>query len=135
MATAQAEVTTAIRVGNELFERNVRARNATALVEAFYAEDALVLPPDQPMVSGRTRIAEFWEQMFRMGLREAALETLRVEASGDLAVEIGRYTLMLGPEGPGAVEARGKYLVTYRRRADGTWKAAADMFSGNGPAG
>jgi len=73
--------------------------------------------------------------MFRMGLREAALETLRVEASGDLAVEIGRYTLTLGPEGPGAVQARGKYLVAYRRQADGTWQAIADMFSGNGPAG
>ena len=135
MATVQTEVTTAIQAGNRQFERNIRARDATALVEAFYAEDALVLPPDQPIVSGRAQVTEFWQQMFRMGLRGAALATLQVEASDDLVVEVGKYTLTLGPEGPGAVQSRGKYLVAYRRQADGGWKATADMFSGDGPAG
>ncbi len=43
------------------------------------------MPQDHPMVEGREQIVEFWQGMFSVGLRDAALETVRVEASGDLA--------------------------------------------------
>jgi ketosteroid isomerase-like protein len=133
MVAGFADVTKAIRSGDDEFERNVRGRNAAQLVEAFYAKDAVVMPPGQPMVSGRAQVVEFWQGMFGMGLRDARLEIVRVEASGDLACEIGQYALTIGPEGAAPTLARGKYLVAHRRQADGSWRAIADMFSADSP--
>jgi len=134
MTTEQTEVTKAIRALNAEFERNVRAQSASQLVQAAYAEDAVVLPPNQPMVSGRTQITEFWQGMFGAGLKDASLETVRVEASGDLASEIGKYTLTIQPKDAAPVQAQGKYLVALRRQADGAWRLVADMFSSDSPA-
>ena len=134
MATVQTDVTKQIRAGDDEFERNIRAQDAARLVAAFYTADAVVMPPDQPMVSGQEQIKGFWQAMFGAGLRDGALEIVQVEASGDLACEVGKYTLTIDPTGAAPVLAQGKYLVVHRRQPDGSWKAIADMFSGNGPA-
>ncbi len=129
MAAGQTDATKAIRKNDDEFERNVRAQNAPALVEAFYAEEAVVLPPNQPMVSGRASIMELFQGLFGAGLRDAALEIVRVDESGDLAAELGKYTLTIG-----TAQDKGKYLVVWRRQPDGAWRAIADMFSSDSPA-
>ncbi len=129
MAASQTEVTKAIRAANAEFERIVRAQNAPQLVETAYVEDAVLLPPNQPMLSGRAKIAEFWQGMFGAGLRDASLETVQVDFSGGLASEIGKYTLTIQPAGAQPIQAQGKYLVAWRQQADGAWKLTADMFS------
>ncbi len=127
MTTEQVDATSEIRANVAAFERNVRAQDASGVAEAFYAEDGMVMPPDQPVVRGRARIAEFWQGMFNAGLREAALTIEQLEASGDIAYEIGRFELQVGEAKP-----TGKYVVVHRRQANGKWRAIADMFSFNG---
>jgi ketosteroid isomerase-like protein len=108
-----------VRALNEQFLRNLRAGDVDALVDSFYAEDARVLPPNKPMVEGRAAIRELWRgALGRVG--DMTLETVDVQTSGDLAYEVGRFTMG---------GATGKYLVVLRRQTDGSWKAAADMFS------
>jgi ketosteroid isomerase-like protein len=122
----------AVRANNDEFERNVRQQDASRLVQAFYAEDAVLMPPDQPAISGQSRIAEFWGGMFQAGVRAAKLETTQLDVSGDLASEIGTYTLKMQAPGTETTEAKGKYVVVLRKQKDGAWKAVTDMFSGNG---
>ncbi len=130
MATAQEDVAKAIRANDDAFERCIRAKDANGLVEVFYEEGAALMPPNQPALMGREAIAGLFGALFGMGLKEIKLEIVSVETSGDMAAEVGRYTMTVG-EG----EDRGKYLVTHRRQPDGSWKAFADIFNSDLPAG
>src|SRR2546422_11682618 len=63
VATTQAfpsDIPSIILAMDQEFVRNVEAKNAEKLVNAFYAEDAQVLPPGQPLVSGRDAIKQLW---------------------------------------------------------------------------
>ncbi len=129
MATVQKDVTKAIRANDDEFERCIRDKDARGLVEAFSAEDGAIMPPNSPAQVGREAIAGMFGALFGMGLKEIKLEIVSVEESGDLAAEVGRYTMMVG-EG----QDRGKYVVVHKRQADGSWRAVHDIFNSDLPA-
>jgi len=61
----------------------------------------------------------------------------RADASkgGDLVYTVGTYTLtMSGPKDKKPVTDKGKYMTLYKKQADGTWKAVADMINSDLPA-
>jgi len=62
-----------------------------------------------------------------------ALDTTRVDSSGDLACGRGRYALTLAPPGAGQVQDIGTYVVVYRRNAAGQWRAVEDIFNSDAP--
>jgi ketosteroid isomerase-like protein len=117
------------------FMRNVNAGDVEALVSAFYAEDAELLPPNAPVMQGHAAIKECWKGMVSAGLKINVLAAKRIEESGDLAYASGVYELTLSPPGGGTMADSGKYVVVYRRQADGSWKARADIFNSSRPAG
>lgn len=65
-----------------------------------------------------------------MGLKEAVLETVELDAQGETAIEIGRYTLKA--EG-GAVADQGKYIVIWKSDS-GSRKLHQDIWNTNRPA-
>jgi uncharacterized protein (TIGR02246 family) len=135
MATGQTDAERALRALDEVFVQHANARDAAGLVEAFYSRDATLLPPDSPVIRGADQIRGFWQGLIDAGGADVTLETTQIEASGDLAYGIGRYTFtMPSPSGERARQS-GKYLVVFRRQRDGSWKAIADMFSGDQPTG
>src|SRR5215470_12248095 len=73
------------------------AREDFAGLAALYTENAKVLPPDGPIVSGRGAIEEFWRSAANaLGLTEATLNTVDLEMSGDVACEVGEANLKVG---------------------------------------
>jgi len=55
---------------------------------------------------------------------DVTIESDHIEAAGDLAYCVGRYD--------GEIEGKrqqGKYVVVFRRQADGGYKAIADIFN------
>jgi len=58
-----------------------------------------------------------------------------VEASrsGDFAYDIGTYQLTMNDPQGKPMSERGKYTVVWKKQADGSWKAVADMFSSDLP--
>ena len=132
-STGDSQLLATIRAIADEFIRHVRAKNADSLVKNFYAEDCQVLPPNLPMVQGQSAVREFWQGLFGMGLSNISLEPTKVDASGDLAYEIGKYELEIQPPSGEPVRDNGKYVVVYRRQADGSLKAIADMFSSDNP--
>jgi len=97
--------------------------NDAARVASFYAEDAIVMPPDQSMVRGRSNIEAYYARGFRTevsGFRLAPMESAKIGAH---AFEVGTSTLT---ERRGASD--GKYVVIYRR-VRGEWKIAYDIFN------
>ena len=61
-----------------------------------------------------------------------AMETERIDYSGNLAYELGRITMMLrGPDGK-VVENHGKYLDVWKKYGRSAWRIIAHAPSGNG---
>ena len=115
----------AIRALNEAFVRHFNAGDAEGLARAVYAEDARLLPPNQPMIVGRAQIAAALRGFLEAGMGGLTIESyeLEIARSGDLAYGIGTFSLARpAPD-------RGKFVEVYRRQADGSWRCVADMFS------
>lgn len=119
----------AIRRLDEEFMKMAGAKDAAALVKAFYAEHAALLPPNHPIVEGRVNIQNFFQGLMDSGFKSIKLSTTTIESSGDLAYGRGVYQLSLTPPGGAPVEEQGKYVVAYRRQPDGSWRAVADIFN------
>lgn len=108
---------------------HIRDQEMDAMVDEFYADDGVFMPPNHLEVRGREALLEYWRARPDEGLLELDLEPTHVETSGDLAYEVGRYTSILRPRHGGLLQDYGKYLVVYRREAEGVWKAVADTFN------
>lgn len=124
-ATGDAE--SAIRAANELFSRNLRAGNIDAMVDNFYAPDAVVMPPNAPAFRGRDNIKQLFKALAASGQTDVTLTSDNVMQSCDMATEIGHYDVR-----GTATHEPGKYVVTWKR-IDGQWRAVADIFNANAP--
>ena len=110
-------------------------RGDAAAVASLYTEDGQFMPPNADIVEGRANIQTAIQGLVDMKLRNVDLTTVDVGASGDLAYEVGRYSLDVQPPGaPQHVTDKGKYVLVLKRQADGTWKIVADIFNTNQPA-
>ncbi|MDQ1590107.1 MAG: hypothetical protein QOG71_734 [Pyrinomonadaceae bacterium] len=121
---------------NNLKFAEIFGRGDASGVAALYTADARLMPPGAPALQGAEAITAFWQGAMKMGIKAATLETIDVETSGgDLATEIGRFTL--GMEAPGGggerVEQTGKYIVLWKNDG-GTWKLHADIWNADAPA-
>ena len=102
------------------------ARKDFAGLAALYTENAKVLPPDGPVVSGRGAIEEFWRAAAAaLGLTDATLKTVDLEVSGDVACEVGEALLHLS----GGQTALVKYLVVWMKGSDGKWRLHRDIWN------
>ncbi len=124
------EIRSAITAGNANFMAAF-ARGDAAGVAACYTSDAQLLPPNGEPMSGTANITAFWQGAMALGIKDAQLETKHVEARGDLAVEVGQYTLTIQPEGAAAMTDVGKYVVVWKD--DGGWKLHIDIWNTNTP--
>ncbi len=134
MANERDGAKSAWRSLDEAFVRHANNKDAAALVSAFYAADAQLLPPNAPLISGTEAIRQFWQGVLDAGGADVTLDTTLVEMSGELAYGIGQYSFTPPAASGGRTHERGKYLVVYRRQSDGSWKVGADMFSSDQPA-
>ncbi len=100
-----------------------------AAVGATYTEDAVLLPPNEPAVQGRSDIQAWFEAL--PPVSEIIDEVEEIDGVGDLAFIRGSYTLTMTPEGMDAVADTGKYLSVRRKQADGSWLLSRDIFSSN----
>jgi ketosteroid isomerase-like protein len=99
-------------------------------VARLYTASAQLLPANHDFVTGPAAIQHFWQGAMDMGLKEAVLETLELEAHGDTAHEVGRYTLKAAG---GQVADAGKYVVIWKQEG-GAWKVHRDIWTTSRPA-
>jgi len=122
----------AIRQAVQEFVNNAKAqpRNDKASA-AFYEEDAIMVPPNRSDIRGRAAIEAFLASF--PPFSDYQLETLEIDGQGDLAYERGTNSMTLTPPGGRPTEWRSKYLVIYRRQADGSWKVSHEIFTPDAP--
>ena len=126
---AQGSARTAIEAGNKRFEQAI-ARGDAPGVAAMYTENAKLLPANDHAVSGRMAITHFWQGAIDSGLKSVRLSSVEVEAHGDTAYEVGKWSV---PGEAGKVHDAGDYIVIWKR-ANGQWKLYRDIWTTNSPA-
>lgn len=130
---ASNDAEAAIRRANAEVSANVHAANAQAIVDNYYAPDAVAMAPNMPALRGRDAIRTFWVGFFQAGAIELTLTSDNVtQASSDVAVEMGHYDLSITPAGGQVVKDKGKYLVMWKK-TNGRWWAVEDIFNSDLP--
>lgn len=113
-----------IAAANKRFGDLVAKRDFAGLA-ACYTDDAQLLPPGSPAVNGRAAIGAFWESAAAaLGVKAATLTTRELEVHGDTANEVGEGLLKTA-----SGDAKVKYLVIWKRAADGVWKMHRDIWN------
>lgn len=102
-----------------------------ATVAQLYAEDAALLPPGEARVDGRAAIQAYWQGAIDGGISDLTLEAVEVEESGDLAMEVGAFSLAVPGENDAKVTVAGKYIVVWKKGADGAWRLYRDIWNAN----
>ena len=100
-------------------------------VASFYAEDAIVYPPQEPIAIGRPAAKKVWAAYFADKTFTISWKTAHAEVakSGDLGYTAGTYEASFkGPDGK-QVSEKGKYVSTWRKQKGGTWKAIHDIWN------
>jgi len=100
-------------------------------VAALFALDGQFMAPGREPVQGPKAIEHVLRAFGESGYQDLRCETLRVEPSTDLAVELGRYTVVVTQENGTTLIERGKYVHAWRRL--GVWLMVADCWSSNLP--
>lgn len=101
-------------------------------VGALFASDGLFMAPHHEPVAGPKAIERKLREFGDAGLQDLRLESTRVDYSGDMAMEIGRYTVSIVHENGARFSDRGKFVKVWRRL--GAWRIVADCWSSNLPA-
>ena len=119
----------AIRDINKKWMELIAAKDAKAIAETVYAENGQLLPPNSPKAAGRDALLQAWTGLTAIPGLQLSFETesLTFAKSGELAVEVGTYKMMMG-EGAAQATDTGKTTVTWIRK-DGKWQVLTDMFS------
>jgi uncharacterized protein (TIGR02246 family) len=109
-------------------------KSDTTTIAANYADDAIVMAPGTEAWRGRDAIRKgFGGMMTSMPAKEFSLKTDDVALGGDLAVETGTYDMTVQPKGGKEMKDKGKYIVVWKRQADGSWKIVRDIFNADSP--
>ena len=102
---------------------------------AFYSDDATVLPPDEPMASGKDGIRKSIGDLLALPGLNLKWEPKKIEVSksGDMAYSLGTYEMALNDPKGNPIMDRGKYVEVWKKQADGSWKCAVDTFNSDLP--
>jgi len=96
-----------------------------------YDENASLLPPNEPIVTGRENIKAYWQGAIDAGVVGASVKTISADSDGDLAYEIGTFELRIKLENDSIIVDTGKYTEILKRNAEGKWISLYGMWSNN----
>jgi len=103
-----------------------------AYVSLVYSEDAQIMMPGIPTIEGREAIKTVLAAMGT--IQDWKVNIVSIEGRADLAYEQGTYSQTFTP--PGALAPmtdNGKYILVWRKQADGTWKGVRDIWNSDAP--
>ncbi|WP_375324452.1 YybH family protein [Flagellimonas sp. GZD32] len=103
------------------------AGNVDSLASIF-ASNSIQMPPNMPPLVGIEGYKAGWTQNLQFGKWDFNLETQEVKASGNLATEWGKYTVIFTPNDNSPIPPmndKGNYVVLWEK-IDGDWKIVWD---------
>jgi len=98
---------------------------------ALFTADGVLMAPQREAAQGQKAIELMLRRLGESGYQNLRMETIRVEESGDMALEIGRYTAAIQQANGTTVAERGKYVQAWRRL--GIWRMTANCWNSDLP--
>lgn len=133
--TRDADVA-AVRDAEIAWSKDAASKDADKFV-AYYADDVSLLLPNMPAINGKEPARAQFKAMFGDPNFSLKFQTVRAEAStgGDFVFTQGTYTSTRSDpkDAKKTISDKGKYLTVWRKQADGSWKAVADMINSDLP--
>lgn len=117
---------------NRDFAKALTEKDAVAAAN-LYDENASILPPNEPIVTGRANIQAYWQGAIDAGIIDATVKTIEAKSNGDLGYEIGTYTLRFYGAQNDTIVEEGKYTEILQRNKEGKWISTYGMWSSNEP--
>jgi len=94
---------------------------------ALFANDGVLMTPGQESAHGRKPIESSLQRLGDAGYSDLRFETTRVENSGEMAMELGRFSMAVHKTDGTVVPERGSYVRVWRRL--GAWQVVADSWT------
>jgi uncharacterized protein (TIGR02246 family) len=124
-APLSEEDVAAIKASTDSFVEALLAGDWAAFA-ALYTEDAVVMPPNVPVVEGRVDLQAFLEPLSRF--TQVELTIVQIDGRGDLAFVRATYSETYSVEGtPEPIHNTGNSVTIWRKQADGKWLIALDI--------
>lgn len=93
----------------------------------MFAADGVLMAPVYEGAYGQKTVERLLRQLGDVGYRDLRMETTRIDHSGDMAMELGRFSITLHKADGASVTERGKYVKVWKRL--GAWLIMADCWS------
>lgn len=90
----------------------------------LYTNDALYLPAHANPIHGRKDIREYLREPMRQGATDFTLRIDFIQRAGNLAYDVGHYSIQLPQEDGSKKLDQGRYLVVWQRQEAGEWRMA-----------
>ncbi|WNH13999.1 YybH family protein [Thalassobellus suaedae] len=117
---------------NRDFAKALNAKDAVAAA-AVYSKNASILPPNEPIVTGRANIQAYWQGAIDAGIIDATVKTIDAKSEGNLGYEIGTFTMRFHGANNDTIVEVGKYTEILERNKKGKWISTYGMWSSNAP--
>jgi ketosteroid isomerase-like protein len=98
-----------------------------------YADDAVSMPNNGPMLKGKTAIKEYYAKSMAMGIKFTKVDfvTKDVQVGGKYVYELGTYTMTMQIPAMREMTDEGKYLTVYEIGADGKLMIKVETWNTN----
>src|SRR5688572_9080876 len=130
-----AVVRQAIEQVNADFAGGLKAADPAKLT-AHYDAEAVAMPPNHPAARGTAEIQKMFTDMFAaITITDFSLTIGDVVVKEDMAIETGSMSMTMQPKQAGApaITEKSKYVVVWKKQADGSWKLWRDIFNSDTP--
>ena len=107
------------------------ARKDADGVAALYTEDAMVMSPNQPVISSRPGVRDWFAAL--PNFTSMSTTVAEIEGRDDLAMTRLTFEMTLEIPNRPLIRERGKILQVLRRQADGRWLIWRESFSSDSP--
>jgi uncharacterized protein (TIGR02246 family) len=101
-------------------------------IVALFTDDAVLMPMDEPSISGRQAIRDHYEEFFDQNPSAIELSPVETRVAGDWAFERIQVKVTLPDGGHDRRQAEVKYLWILQRQQDGSWKIARAIYNLDG---
>jgi ketosteroid isomerase-like protein len=94
---------------------------------SLYSDTAILMPPNEPMVRGRTEIQTWFERAL-VRPRSVRIVPIETTAEADQAFQVGTFTTAVSSSREGDVSVPAKYVLVLKNDR-GEWKIEYDIWS------
>ena len=102
---------------------------------SFYADGAMVQPPNGPLLTAKADIRKAWAEMLGAPGFSGGWKATKVEIakSGDLAYLTGNWEFKWNDANGKPTGDKGKFVEIVKKQADGSWKCVNDIWNSDLP--